>query len=67
MDMAEDDHGHKIFMLSQSYMPAQDIQILENPSDPGISPWYQLKDAPYTIRTPQYDFSTSNLMRWAGR
>jgi hypothetical protein len=64
MDMAEDDHGHKVFLLSQSYMPAQDIQILENPSNPDISPWYALREAPYTVRTPQYDFTTADLKRW---
>jgi hypothetical protein len=64
MDMAADEKGHKVFLLSQSYMPAQDIQILENPSNADISPWYSLKGAPYTIRTPQYDFTTADLKRW---
>jgi hypothetical protein len=64
MDMAEDELGHKVFLLSQSYMPAQDIQVLENPSNVDTSPWYSLKDAPYTVRTPQYDFTTADLKRW---
>lgn len=64
MDMAEDEHGDKVFLLSQSYMPAQDIQVLENPSNADISPWYQLKQAPYTVRTPEYDFTTADLKRW---
>ncbi len=34
--------GQKIFLLAQSYMPAQDIHILINPSDPELSPWYLL-------------------------
>ena len=33
VDMAENDKGEKIFMLAQSYMPAQQTQILINPSD----------------------------------
>jgi hypothetical protein len=64
MDMAVNGRGQKVFLLSQSYMPAQEIQVLENPLNAEISPWYQLDEAPYTIKTPQYDFSTSNLMRW---
>lgn len=64
MDMAVNAQGRKVFLLSQSYMPAQDIQILHNPSDPDISPWYELHKSPYTVRTPEYDFSTSNLKRW---
>ncbi len=30
----------KIFMLAQSYMPAQETQILKNPKDEKLSPWY---------------------------
>jgi hypothetical protein len=29
-------------MLSQSYMPAQELQILQNPSSKELSPWYAL-------------------------
>ena len=64
MDVTENAKGDKAFLLSQSYMPAQDIQILQNPEEPDISPWYRLKEAPYIIVTPQYNFSTTNLMRW---
>lgn len=30
MDVAENAEGEKIFMLAQSYMPAQDIHLLVN-------------------------------------
>ena len=65
MDMAVDKQGRKVFLLSQSYMPAQEIQVLENPSNPGISPWYELWEAPYMVQTPEYSFRTSDLKRWA--
>jgi hypothetical protein len=54
------DTGGKVkFMLAQSYMPAQEIQILDNPSNPGC-PWYDL-DFGTTLDTPEWDFSASQL------
>lgn len=64
MDMAVNAKGQKVFLLSQSYMPAQDIHILNNPTNSELSPWYALGEAPYTVITPEYHFSTSDLMRW---
>jgi hypothetical protein len=32
------DNGQQVFLLAQSYMPAQDIQILQNPNDEELSP-----------------------------
>lgn len=55
--------GNKLFMLAQSYMPAQDIQILINPDEPEISPWYSLKEG--IIRTPEWIFNSSDLRRFA--
>jgi hypothetical protein len=52
----------KIYMLAQSYMPAQDIQILINPVDPELSPWYRLSSG--TVRTPEWTFITSDLHRF---
>ncbi|MGM0881074.1 MAG: DUF4846 domain-containing protein [Bacillota bacterium] len=36
--------GKKLYMLAKSYMPAQNIQVLANPNDKGLSPWYVLDD-----------------------
>ena len=38
MDMATNSAGKKIYLLAQSYMPAQDIHVLVNPSDEHSSP-----------------------------
>ncbi|MBN2612346.1 MAG: DUF4846 domain-containing protein, partial [Bacteroidales bacterium] len=38
VDIAYDSKNNKVFLLAQSYMPAQDIQILKNPNDKSISP-----------------------------
>ena len=41
VDMATNNKNEKIFMLAQSYMPAQDIHILKNLNNSNISPWYK--------------------------
>lgn len=64
VDMAVDSAGtRKLFMLAQSYMPAQDIQILENPNDTAISPWYSL-DFGTTLVSPEWIFSDAELKRF---
>ena len=56
--------GLKIFLLAQSYMPAQDIHILINPSDPELSPWYLLNPEDKIIQTPEWEFTTDELKRF---
>lgn len=59
MDTASDTEGKKVFLLAQSYMPAQSIHILKNPSS--NSPWYHIQK---NIITPEWDFSSSDLRRF---
>lgn len=64
VDMAENSEtGEKIYMLAQSYMPAQDIQILNNNNDKNISPWYKLSDDE-NILTPEWSFTKNDLKRF---
>jgi len=56
-------NGEKVFLLAQSYMPAQDIHILKNPDNSKISPWYEL-DQPDPIETPEWRFYKSDLKRF---
>jgi hypothetical protein len=55
--------GRKVFLLAQSYMPAQEIQVLRNPDDSRLSPWY---DAAFgtTLRTPEWTFAAGDLKRF---
>lgn len=65
MDMAQNPKtGEKIFLLAQSYMPAQDIHILQNPADPKLSPWYRVNGSGEEVRTPEWDFVKGNLKRF---
>lgn len=64
IDMAENpDSGEKVYMLAQSYMPAQDIHVLVNRNNARISPWYILEDT--TIETPEWTFYPGDLKRFA--
>jgi hypothetical protein len=64
MDMAEDAGGRRIYLLAQSYMPAQDIHIVRNPSDAALSPWYREEEAKTLIETPEWTFTTNQLRTW---
>lgn len=59
VDKCIDNTGKVKFMLAQSYMPAQEIQILDNPANPGC-PWYDL-DFGQILNTPEWDFTSSQL------
>ncbi len=52
--------GKKLFLLAQSYMPAQEIHILKNPLVSNLSPWYE-SDFPQTLQTPEWTFKKDDL------
>ncbi len=64
VDMAvHPETDEKVFLLAQSYMPAQDIQILQNPTNGLLNPWYsdQIENRLYT---PEWTFQTKDLKRF---
>ena len=64
VNMAENRDTHqRVFLLAQSYMPAQDIHVLRNPTDPDLSPWYPLGFGDH-LRTPEYGFRKDELRRF---
>ncbi len=65
VDIAKNlDTNEKIFLLAQSYMPAQEIQILQNPNNPELSPWYFATDIKEEIITPEWTFNIRDLKRF---
>ncbi len=64
MDVAKNDEGEIMFMIAQSYMPAQEMHILRNPNNESLSPWYKLSELGDDFDTPEWNFSKSELMRW---
>lgn len=54
----------KLFLLAQSYMPAQETQILTNQNNEKISPWYALSKVKDELFTPEWSFSSKDLKRF---
>ncbi len=63
VDLAVNAQGQKVFLLAQSYMPAQSIHILKNPENPALSPWYEA-DNSTVVQTPEWTFTTKDLKRF---
>lgn len=64
VDMIINKSGQKKFMLAQSYMPAQEIQILRNPANKvKDNPWYELNDFEI-LSTPEWSFTSNQLKRF---
>jgi hypothetical protein len=64
VDLAEDEgSGKKVFLLAQSFTPAQEMHILKNPNDETMSPWYPL-DFGERLFTPEWTFQRNDLHRF---
>ena len=62
--VARNSSGKRLYLLAESYMPAQDIHILVNHKNPQISPWYELDvDSPQTV-TAKYTFKPTSIKRF---
>ena len=64
VDVAATAAGERVFLLAQSYMPAQEIHILRNPGS-AASPWYPAA-ATGELRTPEWTFRYEDLRRFPG-
>ncbi len=62
VDLAENKNGEKIVLLAQSYMPAQELQILNNPSNKDSNPWYKVDKG--KIKTPEWLFTSDDWKTW---
>lgn len=62
MDVVENEHGQRRFMLAQSYMPAQQIHLLRSPAN-RASPWYPAKNHGL-LKTPEWPFKYADLHRF---
>jgi hypothetical protein len=52
--------GRRIYLLAQSFMPAQEIHILKNPENPE-KPWYEADENDVAIETPEWTFYPRDL------
>lgn len=53
----------KVYLLAQSYMPAQEIQVLKNLQNGALGPWYSLNDQNDVV-TPEWRFGVEDLKRF---
>ena len=62
--VARNSAGKQLYLLAESFMPAQDIHILKNNADPKLSPWYEIDvNAPQTV-TAKYIFKPTSVKRF---
>ncbi len=65
VDVAKNDTDHgKIFLLAQSYMPAQELQILKNPNNHRLNPWYSATTNTKELMTSEWAFKKTDLKRF---
>ena len=62
-DICKNKAGKKAYLLAQSYMPAQESQLLKNPLHE-YDPWYYEDEIKYPLRTPEYSFDKGSLRRY---
>ena len=61
VDMAQNqESGEKVFLLAQSYMPAQDIHVLKNFENDDLNPWYKVNFG-NALLTPEWVFTKNDL------
>lgn len=61
MNVCENEKGKKMMMLSQSYMPAQNIEILKNEANNSV--WFPV-DFGQELKTPEWTFYPNDLYRF---
>lgn len=62
IDLCTNSEGQKKYMLAQSYMPAQETQLLLNPENGTV--WFTLDKQNETIVTPEWVFTSKDLRTW---
>jgi hypothetical protein len=60
----DDDTGEKIYLLAQSNMPAQEIQVIKNRDDMSISPWFRISQD-HTVTSGRWVFGIENIKRFS--
>jgi hypothetical protein len=55
--------GRTVFLLAQSYMPAQDVHVLRNPQAADGGPWYDTSFGD-VLQTPEWTFRPDGLKRF---
>jgi hypothetical protein len=63
VDMAQNEEGKTIVLIAQSYMPAQEIHVVQNLSDASLSPWIVIEENTQ-VDTPEWGFKANSWKKW---
>lgn len=63
---AKNSAGKYLYLLAESFMPAQDIHILKNMQSKVYSPWYVLDVKAPQTKTAKFTFSPTSIKRFYG-
>lgn len=63
VDIVKNGQGNQMFLLAQSYMPAQEIHVLKNFKNVDSSPWYNTENLEQLL-TPEWNFNKNDLRRF---
>ncbi len=66
VDVAINKEGIIIYLLAQSYMPAQDMHVVVNPVSGALSPWYEQTNG-HLIETPEWVFTKNSIKKWPSK
>jgi hypothetical protein len=55
--------GERLYLLAQSYLPAQDVHVLKNLLEPGLGPWFRVPSKGPVV-TPEWTFGAGDLRRF---
>ena len=59
-----DGEPERLWLLAQSYMPAQQPHVLRNLADPAQSPWFRIDLPASPLVTPEWTFRGAPLRTW---
>lgn len=61
VDVAQDKHGRKAFLLAEGNTPARDIHVMRNFTNPFRSPWFTLDEDAENLLLAVFHFKASEL------
>ena len=62
--VAKNNAGKRLYLLAESFMPAQDVHRLRNTANSSISPWYELDVKSAQTATAKYIFKPTSIKRF---
>ena len=62
--VAKNNAGKRLYLLAESFMPAQDVHLLRNTANSSISPWYELDVKSAQTATAKYIFKPTSIKRF---